>query len=231
MSIQVRYILTLVFGIFLIGLLLAGLKQFELEAQLLEIISWVEDAGVTGEIIFAVIIIAAVLFCLPSILLTLGAGFIYGVIHGTILLVCAETIASVIAFLIARYVVGNRVGNLVNTKSRLYSLGSALESEGWSLVAITRIMPFFPFKISNYLFGITKVRLSSFSIGTFVGLWPIAMFNVYIGSIAADMLTLGQTDTPAKWAAYAFTSLLFLFCIYYLVTWAKTTLDRYSLPE
>jgi len=56
---------------------------------------------------------------------------------------------------------------------------------------LSRLVPFFPFKLSNYFFGLTRFSLRGLVFGTLVGIIPFSVHNVYLGAIAADLATLG----------------------------------------
>lgn len=68
---------------------------------------------------------------------------------------------------------------------------------------LTRLIPFFPFKLSNYAFGLTGFRVRDFLIGTAIGTIPISATNVYAGSLAADLVTMDAVTQrgPLQWAS------------------------------
>lgn len=57
----------------------------------------------------------------------------------------------------------------------------------WKLVMSTRLVPMFPFKLSNYVFGWVRYPFGAFIGGTAVGLVPVTMVSVSVGALASDM--------------------------------------------
>ena len=216
---------------FFVGLLLGGLIYFfDLQSHVREILKWIDARGIWAPIIFILLDIVIVIFLLPGVLITLGAGFIFGVVMGSIYIVVATTIGAVIAFILARYLLSERTANYLRTKPRLKFIDQLLATEGWKLVLVTRLIPFFPFKLSNYLFGLTKFKLKDFFIGTFFGIWPITIFNVYVGSITADLSTLGtgSTKTNLEWVIYVFGFIMTIFVVIYVTNRARHALKKYT---
>ena len=83
---------------------------------------------------------------------------------------------------------------------------SAISSGGWQVILLSRLIPFFPFKASNYVFGLMNFRFRDFLGATFVGIIPWSVTNVYIGWLAGDLATASATDrarTPLEWGLYA----------------------------
>jgi uncharacterized membrane protein YdjX (TVP38/TMEM64 family) len=217
----------------LVGLLLGSLIYFfDLQVHVKDLLVWIDARGIWAPILFILLDIVIVLFLFPGVLITMGAGFIFGVIKGSIYIIAATTIGAVIAFLFARYLFTDHIANYLRSKPRLNFINQLLATEGWKLVLATRLIPFFPFKLSNYLFGLTKFKLKDFFIGTFFGIWPITIFNVYVGSITADLSTLGSatTKTNFQWGFYIFGFIMTIIAVIYVGNRARQALKKY-LPD
>jgi len=207
------------------------LRYFGLEDRVLALLTYIQDAGVPGQLLFALAITLSVLLLLPSVVLTVGAGFVYGTLHGSLLVVVAETIGASMAFLLARHVVGPASGEWLKERARLLHVSAAILSHGWRVIAVFRIIPFFPFKLSNYMFGLAPISFRNYFVGTLVGLWPITLFNVYLGSIAADMVSLSDATrlrTPLQWTAVGAGFIVSVIAIVYLIKFAQKTLAEYD---
>jgi uncharacterized membrane protein YdjX (TVP38/TMEM64 family) len=226
------FILVLASTIF-VGLLLGGLIYFfNLQAHVKDLLEWIDTKGIWAPILFIILDVVVVVFLFPGVLITMGAGFLFGVVMGSIYIIVATTIGAIMAFMLARYLLTGSVKKYIRSKPRLNLLDKSLASEGWRLVLATRLIPFFPFKLSNYIFGLTKFRLKDFFIGTFFGIWPITIFNVYVGSITADLSTLGtETEkTNLEWTFYIFGFVSTIFAVVYIGHRAKQALKKY-IPD
>ena len=194
---------SIVIGILLVGGVLAVLVYFDAQDQVLDFLMWLDAQGAWAPVLFTLIMALVVVLVLPGILFTTGAGFVFGVMKGTLCVVLGTTLGAGIAFLIARHLFGARAARFIMARAKMKLVSDELASRGWKIVLLTRLVPFFPFKLSNYFFGLTRFTLRDFIVGTFFGIIPFSMFNVYLGSIAADIDTLGareQGRTPAQWA-------------------------------
>ncbi|WP_237065116.1 TVP38/TMEM64 family protein [Microbulbifer guangxiensis] len=206
-----------------VGLLL----YFDLDDQLIELLQWLDSRGWQASLLFILIMALAIVVLAPGVIFTMGAGFVFGVVKGTIFVVIGTVLGATIAFLIARYLFGERPSRWLMSHVRPPHLGEVMRREGWRMIMLTRLVPLFPFKLSNYFFGLTPVRLKDFVIGNFIGIIPLTVNNVYVGSIAADLATLGQTGserTPVQWALYGLGFVLAVVALIGLTRMARRAL-------
>lgn len=208
---------------------LAILHYFNLDEEILNLLQWLDTLGWQAGLWFVLIIAAAIVFLLPGVIFTMGAGFVFGVLKGTIYVVLGTVLGAAIAFLIARYLLGKRASNWILSKIRPANLGDILRDEGWKMVMLTRMVPLFPFKLSNYFFGLTPLRFRDFNLGNLIGVIPITVNNVYVGSIAADIASIGTgraTRTPVEWTLYGLGFLLAIIAIVGLTRMARRALNQ-----
>ncbi len=207
-----------------IGLLL----YFDLDDRIIAVLQWLEDQGWQASLLFILIMAAAIVVLAPGVIFTMGAGFVFGVIKGTLLVFAGTVLGSTLAFLIARYLVGPRPSRWLMSHIKPPHLGLVLREEGWRMIMLTRLVPLFPFKLSNYFFGLTPVRLWDFVLGNAIGIIPITLHNVYLGSIAADLTTLGQLEerTPLQWTFYGIGFVLAVIAVIGLTRMARRALAQ-----
>jgi len=168
---------------------------------------------------------------LSGVLFTTGAGFVFGVVDGTLYVVLGTTLGAMFAFLIARHLLGARARGFILTHARIKLISEEMAPQGWKIVMLTRLVPFFPFKLSNYFFGLTPFSLRGFAVGTFLGIIPFSLHNVYLGSIAADFATLGARNsdrTALEWGLYGAGFLVAIGVVLYLNRLARRALVRYT---
>ena len=163
-------------------------------------INWVDQLGTIGFLVFIAIYILATVFLLSGAVLTLGAGTIFGVVKGSILVSVASTLAAIVAFLVGRYVARDWVAKQIESQPKFKAIDSATGKEGWKIVGLTRLSPIFPFVFLNYAFGLTKVSLKDYVIASWIGMMPGTIMYVYLGSIG--QAASGDGKTPAEWALF-----------------------------
>ncbi len=218
-------------GIAFVGLILAVLVYFDLHAQLVGLLEWIDAQGLMAGIYFILLMAAFVLLLLPGIFLTTGAGFVFGVIEGTVLVVAGTTIGASLAFLIARHLFGERASGFIVGRSNLKVVSDEMARHDLKIVMLTRLIPFFPGKISNYFFGLTSFTFKGFVLGSLVGLIPFSLHNVYLGSIAADLVSLSRGEverSPLLWGLYGLGFVATIFAVIFFNNLARRALTAYS---
>ena len=110
--------------------------------------SWVAQRGIWGGVIYGIVYTVAVLLFVPGSVLTIGAGLVFGLLWGTVIVSLASTTAAALAFLIARYVARGRVEALAKRNQRFRAIDHAIREKGWRVVALLRLSPLVPFSVS-----------------------------------------------------------------------------------
>lgn len=218
-------------SVLFVAAVLAVLIYFDTQTQVLQLLEWLDAQGAWGPLLFILIMMLVVVLVLPGVMFTTGAGFVFGVVEGTIYVVVGTTLGATLAFLIARYLFGTRAKRFILAHARLKLVSEELAPQGWKIVLLTRVVPFFPFKLSNYFFGLTPFSLRGFVLGTFAGVIPFSLHNVYLGAIAADIATLGGRSaerTPLQWTLYGAGFLATIALLVYLNRLARRALAKYT---
>jgi uncharacterized membrane protein YdjX (TVP38/TMEM64 family) len=213
--------------------ILAALSHFDIQYHILRLFEWIDGMGVWGPVLFISIYTLIVVLVLPGILFTMGAGFLFGVIDGSIYVVIGNTLGAIVAFMIARHFLGKRASHFLLRQPRLKALNEELMPEGWKIVLVTRMLPFFPFKLSNYFFGLTHISLKGFVSGHLIGSWPLTINIVYIGSLGADLAKLGipgVARSPVEWTIYATGFIVAALTGIYFARRAQQVLENITTP-
>jgi uncharacterized membrane protein YdjX (TVP38/TMEM64 family) len=129
-------------------------------------------------------------------MLTLGAGFLFGLAWGFLLASAASTIGATCAFIISRYFARDWVTHAVADDGRFRTIDAAVGQQGWKLVVLTRLSPILPFTLVNYAFGLTGVPLRHYVLASWLGMIPSTLLYVYFGSVAGS---LGRLGGSSRW--------------------------------
>ena len=148
--------------------------------------TWIEGFGSWGPVFYISFYSVAPALFLPGLPITIAGGLAFGPIWGVIYTLIGSTIGASFAFLIARYFVRGQVEKLL--KGKLKGIDEGVEKKGWIYVAITRLIPLFPFNLLNYAFGLTKIRFSHYLIATSIFMLPGIIAYVIFGSSILDIL-------------------------------------------
>lgn len=168
------------------------------------VLEWVRGAGAAGMAGYVLAYVVACVLFVPGLVLTLGAGLVYGVAVGAPLAWTGATLGSTAAFLLGRTVARDWVAARVADVPRFAAIDRAVGREGRKIVFLTRLSPVFPFNLLNYAYGITSVGLGDYLLGA-LGMVPGTFLYVYLGSFARSMGDLSASPSEggaARWALW-----------------------------
>ncbi|MEQ8849817.1 TVP38/TMEM64 family protein [Botrimarina sp.] len=168
-----------------------------------DFIEWVRGLGYWGPAVLIVAYVAATVLMAPGWVLTLGAGYAFGLVVGTATVSAGSVLGATAAFLIGRYAARGFVDSLADRHERFGAIDRAVERSGWKIVLLTRLSPAFPFNVLNYLYGATRVRLRDYVLASFVGMLPGTVMYVYLGTVAGNLTQLAAGDVEGGAARQA----------------------------
>lgn len=149
--------------------------------------AWLSGFGIWAPLIFLMLYAAGTVLFLPGSLFALVGGALFGPILGTALNLLSATVGASIAFLVARFIAGEWVAQ--KTSGRLKRLIEGVENHGWRFVAFVRLVPLFPFNLTNYAFGLTRIRFIPYVITSFVCMVPGATAYTWLGHAGREALS------------------------------------------
>jgi uncharacterized membrane protein YdjX (TVP38/TMEM64 family)/rhodanese-related sulfurtransferase len=127
----------------------------------------------------------------PGAILGLAGGALFGPLWGTVLNLAGATLGATAAFLVARYLAGDWVRQ--KARGRINHLVTGVEAEGWRFVAFVRLVPLFPFNLTNYVLGLTRISLQHYVLTSLVCMVPGTMAYAWLG-YAGREAAAGNTD-------------------------------------
>jgi uncharacterized membrane protein YdjX (TVP38/TMEM64 family) len=224
-----RGVAALVLLISAVALLLSA----DLEELLRRGLYLIHHAGAVGPVIFLGLYVLFSVLMFPSLLLTIGAGSIYGILWGTVLVSLASTAGASAAFITGRFLLRGSLTRRFGESETFRVIDGAVASEGWKIVLLTRLSPVFPFNVQNYVYGLSGVSFRDYLWASWLGMIPGTLMYTYIGSLAADVASLGlegHTRTPAEWGLTLAGFLATLGVTFYITKIARRAL-RKRIPQ
>ena len=197
----------LVVGVTILAVLLVVSIVFDFGGALRTALETIRDMSiVTGALVFMVLYTTTTVFLVPGSILTLAAGAIFGVVKGTIFVSLGSTVGATVAFFVGRYFARDWVSTKIAGRPRFAAIDDAIGREGWKIVGLLRLSPVVPFSVSNYFYGITKVRPLGYVLASWIGMLPGTLMYVYIGSLAGTLAAIGAGTgtgfTTLQWVFY-----------------------------
>ncbi len=160
--------------------------------------AWIEANRTISWLVFIVMYILATVLLLPGSILTLGAGFLFGLGYGFAIVSFSSVVGASCAFLIGRFFARDWVAGKLAGMPRFAALDAAIAERGALIVLLTRLSPIFPFNLLNYSLGLTAVRFWTYVGVSWIGMIPGTVLYVYLGSIASDLASLLAGEVGAS---------------------------------
>jgi uncharacterized membrane protein YdjX (TVP38/TMEM64 family)/rhodanese-related sulfurtransferase len=153
--------------------------------------AWVSALGPWGPLGYVILYTLGTIAFVPGAIFALAGGALFGPLWGSLCNVAGATLGATLAFLIARSMAGDwvarRSGGLVKR------LMNGVDAEGWRFVAFVRLVPLFPFNLSNYALGLTRIPVHHYVLATLVCMAPGAVAYTWLGHAGRGALS-GEAD-------------------------------------
>jgi pyruvate/2-oxoglutarate dehydrogenase complex dihydrolipoamide dehydrogenase (E3) component/uncharacterized membrane protein YdjX (TVP38/TMEM64 family) len=137
-------------------------------------------------IVYFVIYVTATALSLPgAIILTLGAGALFGLGFGLLLASFASTIGATLAFLVSRFLLRNWVKSTFS--ERIKAIDKGVEKDGPFYLLSLRLVPIFPFFVINLVMGVTSIKTATYYFVSQVGMLIGTAVYVNAGTQLAEI--------------------------------------------
>jgi uncharacterized membrane protein YdjX (TVP38/TMEM64 family) len=154
---------------------------------------------------------------LPGGVLSVGAGFFFGLGWGFLIVFLGNAIAAAISFAFSRWFGRRWLSRRLSQNPTLKTLDPAVEREGWKIIFLSQLHPLFPTSLLNYVYGLTKIRFRTYMLWTAIGRTPGLFLYVYVGTLGQLGLNLVRGKSHPRlveywtWGgAFVTTTLLFI---------------------
>lgn len=179
------------------GIIIWGVSQPSAKQHILNVLQWIQELGPWGPFFVTLFYIAACVFLLPGSILTLAAGFLFGVPIGFLSAWLGATLGACAAFLVGRTFGRDWIAAKVAGNPKFAAVDEAVGREGFKIVFLLRLSPVFPFNILNYALGLTKVSFRNYALASFLGMIPGGLMYVYFGSAARSLAEVASGSVEA----------------------------------
>jgi uncharacterized membrane protein YdjX (TVP38/TMEM64 family) len=154
--------------------------------------AWIGGFGFAAPLVFVLVYTVATVAFLPGTPLSLLAGLVFGPAFGALWAVIGATIGATLSFLVGRYAARGLFENWAARDERVKRLDEGFERHGWRMLVLTRLVPFFPFNLQNYAYGLTKIGAGTYVLLTVVCIIPGAAVYTFAGG---SLASAGQDPT------------------------------------
>src|SRR5256886_333236 len=202
--VQIRRAIILQLG----GLLVTGLLFFFL-SRLFPVVDIVADVqqrvmrwGAWSAIWYPVLYACCNVLLLPGGVLSVGAGFFFGLWWGFLIALVGNVSGAAISFFISRSLGRQWLKRKLLRNRTLIALEPAIEKEGWKIILLSQLHPLFPTSLLNYLYGITRIRFRTCMLWVAIGQAPGLFLYSYLGTLGQLGLNLARGKTHPRVIEY-----------------------------
>ena len=161
---------------------------------------------VFAAIFFLTYILVAALSIPGALILTITSGALFGLFWGIIISSFASSIGATLAFFASRLILREWVQN--KYRDYLVPINKGIEKEGAFYLFSIRMIPLFPFFVTNLLMGLTSISVSSFYLVSQIGMFLGTIVYVNAGTELSKVTSLsGLLSTPIL-LSFAFLGML-----------------------
>ena len=171
---------------------------------LIAFLEWTKDMGIWGPVVVAGLYVLACVLMVPGSIITIAAGFLFGLVRGTITVSIASTLGACAAFVVGRTLARGWVEQKVAYRPKFKAIDEAVGKQGFKIVLLTRLSPIFPFNLLNYAYGLTKVKFWEYAVASWLGMLPGTVMFVYFGKAAKSLTEIAAGQSQDRLAARIF---------------------------
>jgi uncharacterized membrane protein YdjX (TVP38/TMEM64 family) len=223
---------SVIFAIIIVGVI-TGTIFLPVKDWLIRSLEWTQGLGIWGPMFVVAFYIVACILFLPGSILTLGAGFLFKVIGGTITVSIGSTLGACAAFLVGRTVARKWITGKVAKNAKFAAIDEAVAQQGFKIVLLTRLSPVFPFNVLNYAFGLTKISFWKYVLGSWIGMIPGTVMYVYFGAGLRSLadVAAGQVEKGIAGKLFFWFGLVATIVVTIFITRVASNALRDAVPQ
>lgn len=213
--------------------LAAALWTLPVRDLLAATLDWVRLHPLAGPALYVLVVIVGSVLLVPGSVLVMAGGFLFGVLQGWLLVSVAVVLGATAALLVGRGLGRDWAARRLQDRPRLRALDAAVRSRGLLVVTLTRMSMLLPYNLLNYAYGLSSVGLRDYMLGTWLGMLPVLLLYVYLGSLVRniDQLLRGDAESGPVSQALLVLGLVAALAVVVVVHRTATRLLTERMPE
>ena len=185
-----------------LGVLITLAVVFDLGARIKELRETIRGLGAWGPLAYILLYILATVAMVPGTAMTALAGGLFGAVGGTVLASVGATGGAAAGFLVSRYFVRQSLAGWIRKKPAFHKLDLLAQRRGAWVVAITRLVPVFPFNLLNYALGLTGVGFWTYVFWSWLCMLP----GIVLVVAGTDAIVKGLREGRVPWGMVGITA-------------------------
>ena len=149
------------------------------------------DQPVLAAFIYCVVsFVGSVVLALPGVLFAISAGVLFGPVEGTLLCWISMSFGASFSFIVGRFFLQDALKPKLEKSPALNRiLFEGADKSDVYLLAITRLVPVFPFNLQNFAYGITDIKFLRYSVFSALFILPgTAVYTIAAAGVVDEEL-------------------------------------------
>lgn len=156
------------------------------------LLAFVDDNMLLAPLLFVVAYAIVIALSIPGgAVLTIAGGFLFGIWLGTALVVVGATLGATAVFLIAKTALGDTLKEKAGP--RIKKMEEGFREDAFNYLLVLRLIPIFPFWLVNIVPAFLGVALTTYVLGTFLGIIPGSFVYASVGNGLGAVFDAGGT--------------------------------------
>ncbi|HEY5894540.1 MAG TPA: TVP38/TMEM64 family protein [Chthoniobacterales bacterium] len=204
-------------------------RQFPVAAWIATAQATAVNLGTLSFLVYPLLCAICNILLLPGGILSAGAGMLFGLWKGFLIVLIGNILAAAASFGIGRLVGRAWIEKHLLRNPKWRTFDSLIARSNGRIVFLTQLHPLFPTSLFNYLYGVTRMRFWSCMGWTAAGRTPGLFLYAYLGTLGQHGIQLLKGRTHPTLYEYIFWLGGFVVTVAIAVTLAR--LARNMLKE
>lgn len=161
---------------------------------------WLRDNSGVGMPLY---LLGVLFFCgmalLPTNVIGIVGGWAFGMYAGLAVLIAGVVGSAVISYLIHARIMGDTLPDVAGQHPKADAIYNELVKRDWwrtlTIIFLVRASIIMPFAFTNFLMASARVRLDSYALGTFAGMFPRSLAMVMAGAGLSEFNLANPMDS------------------------------------
>lgn len=133
------------------------------------------------------------LLCLPTLFWTFISGYLYGFGYGYFIAWIGMTVGLFSSFIASRYIFRSDFMKKFGNNSMVKEIEHWTDRYHFWTVLFFRVFFVFPYNMQNIAYGLTRIKIWKYILGSMLGIIPTTLLYVWLGSkISSNMLSISD---------------------------------------
>lgn len=178
-----------------------------------------QDLGAwKGPLVFACLFGIAATLMVPSSLMKLTAGAMFGFTGGLMAGWLGAWLGAMIPFLIVRKLGVSKARSWIDSKPLWKAFDSVAEEEGLTLTVLIRLSLVIPYNFVNWVIGATRIRTRDYAIGNVATVFPTILY-AWWGAKLGDIVVVLDGGGPERDSMWWISILVSLIITIWGIVW------------